>query len=371
MPPALLLSLALFAAAGAPHPDSISSSRIVVSGAEARLDLRCQVISFLEVIDGLDADADGTVSAAEVELQREAIQSYVMEHYVLVTGSDRSFQGGRRLEPYPVSIGHLEETGEQGRGWRGGAIDVGLTFRSGEALRDLQLEVSLFQETSPFHIELAQVIWEDGVTATFSIDASNPIARTDPTGRGAFRAFFGMGWHHILVGWDHLAFLAALVLASRRLGSLLAVVTAFTLSHSITLGLASLGVIDLSRHIDFIEAVIALSIAYVAVDSLAHSTLKRSRWPEAFAFGLVHGLGFASVLSGTLVQESSKAWALFSFNIGVEAGQVVVVLALALLLRFSPGAHDEPEPYLAPRRVRIAGLVAVAALGLFWFFQRL
>ena len=100
--------------------------------------------------------------------------------------------------------------------------------------------------------------------------------------------------------------------------------------------LAALGVVDVSRWSVHVEQAIALSIAYVAADTVFHPGSDRSRWPETFLFGLVHGLGFAGFLAQSLVMERAKGTALFAFNLGVEAGQLVIVILLASALRFWP-----------------------------------
>jgi hypothetical protein len=161
------------------------------------------------------------------------------------------------------------------------------------------------------------------------------------------------------------------VLSARRLRSLLGVVTAFTLAHSVTLALAALKVVDVSGYISLVEAVIALSIAWVAADNVVHPHLRRSRWIEAFIFGLIHGLGFAGFLRQSLVHEQAKGMALFAFNVGVELGQVAVVIAVVAVLRALPRRSDEDDPFLAPPPLRRWGSMAIAALGLYWFFERI
>ena len=99
--------------------------------------------------------------------------------------------------------------------------------------------------------------------------------------------------------------------------------------------------------------------------------LERARWIEAFVFGLIHGLGFVGFLAQSLLNERSKGTALFAFNLGVELGQILVVVLIALLLRLVPRRREENDPFLAPLWLRRAGSVAVAALGFYWFFERI
>ena len=183
-------------------------------------------------------------------------------------------------------------------------------------------------------------------------------------------SFLELGTNHILGGWDHLAFLVVLLVAARGIGSIVAVVTAFTAAHSITLGLAALDVVRLPGRL--VELAIALSIAYVAAENLI---LKRpgARLGAAFGFGLVHGLGFAGFLGDALVFEPLKIAALFGFNVGVELGQLAVVVPLALLLRVLPGDRKSEDPeraWFAPRWLRLGASSVVVLLGLGWFVER-
>lgn len=361
---AVLLALAL---SGAPHPDSLSSSELVIRGRDAELTLRCQVLSLLEVVEGLDADGDGALGAAELAARRADVLGYVAGHYRLRTGSERDLSGGSELAATGLSA---ELAGADASDPRG-EVDVRVRYAAPQEIRDLLIEMRLFLETSPQHFDVATLVWPDGTRETHVLRASSPIVRSDPTGRGAFAAFLALGFRHILGGWDHIAFLVGLLLASWRLRSLLWVVTAFTLAHSVTLALAALDVVDVGRFSGFVEALIALSIAYVAAETLVLPSEQRARWPEAFAFGLVHGLGFAAFLGDALLAERSKLVPLCAFNLGVEAGQVVIVTALAGALALLPRRGSRTEEFLAPAWLRRAGSAVVLVLGLWWFWQRL
>jgi len=176
-----------------------------------------------------------------------------------------------------------------------------------------------------------------------------------------------LGVDHILGGWDHLLFLAALVLATRSVRALLATVTAFTVAHSITLGLAATGHLPAGGR--WVEAVIAASIAWVGLHNVVGRT-PRSTWKEAGGFGLIHGLGFAGFLTGVLARSGradAPLGALFGFNLGVELGQVAVALALAAVLALL----ERALPKVPPRRLVVVGSLGVAAMGCFWTVERL
>jgi hypothetical protein len=178
------------------------------------------------------------------------------------------------------------------------------------------------------------------------------------------RRFLHLGFTHILpAGLDHVLFVLGLTLLSSRLRSLLAQVTAFTLAHTLTLALAVYGVFSLPPRV--VEPLIAASIVYVAVENLFRTEAGWTRLAIVFAFGLLHGLGFAGVLSELGWPQGRKVLALLSFNLGVELGQVAVIAlalaALAVLTRLN-----------VPRRKVERGLSAgIALVALVWTVQRL
>ena len=177
-------------------------------------------------------------------------------------------------------------------------------------------------------------------------------------------SYIALGIEHVLTGYDHILFLLALLLAVGSVTQALAVVTAFTVSHSLTLGLAVLDVAQLPS--TFVECAIAASVAFVAAENLLRARPQaRARW--TFVFGLLHGFGFASCLRDLGIGSGLAAVRpLFGFNVGVELGQLgVVVLVLPLLLA------------LRRRSARYAGRVSLAVssgvllCGVIWLLQRL
>ncbi len=177
------------------------------------------------------------------------------------------------------------------------------------------------------------------------------------------RRYLGLGFTHILpMGLDHILFVLGLFLLSLRLRPLLAQITAFTVAHTLSLALATLGLVHLSPRI--VEPLIAVSIVYVAVENLFARELNKSRVALVFAFGLLHGLGFAGVLSELGLPRSEFVPALLSFNVGVELGQLSVI-ALAFL---AVGAFRSRSWYKV--RVAIPASLAIAAVGLYWAVTR-
>ena len=198
-----------------------------------------------------------------------------------------------------------------------------------------------------------QVTFEEA-SRKVAIDVDRPVA----TG---WLDFIKLGIEHIITGYDHLLFLVALLATAKGAWSVVRIVTAFTLAHSVTLSLAVLGIVTIPGRI--IEPLIAASIVWVALENLLVSEPGRRRWIWAFAFGLVHGFGFASALGELGLQGPAIARALVGFNLGIEIGQllfVAVFLPARMLLTRGRGAQLVP---------RIASVV-VAMIGAYWFVQR-
>ena len=217
------------------------------------------------------------------------------------------------------------------------------------------------------HQTFVNVYEDGGLRQQFVLSADN-ADRTYYTGttQGAIaviRTFVPAGIHHILIGPDHILFLIGLLLLGGGWKALLKIVTAFTLGHSITLSLAALNIVTPPPNI--IEPAIALSIVFVGADNLVRGGGRDVRALIALTFGLVHGFGFANVLREFGLPREALGWSLFSFNVGVEIGQLFIVLlvatALALLRRRSE---------LVGSRVAFAGSLVVVAAGTYWFVQR-
>ncbi len=178
------------------------------------------------------------------------------------------------------------------------------------------------------------------------------------------KRFLFSGIEHIFTGPDHILFIMGLLLLGGSLRRLLLIVTAFTVAHSVTLTLAALGLLDPPAR--WIEPAIALSIVYVGIDNLmVGQTGRDMRSWIAFFFGFVHGFGFAGVLREFGLPRGALGWSLFSFNLGVEVGQVCIVVVTASLLAML----RRRRPDLASR-VAAVGSVVVILAGSYWFIQR-
>jgi hypothetical protein len=178
------------------------------------------------------------------------------------------------------------------------------------------------------------------------------------------RTFVPAGIHHILIGPDHILFLVGLLLLGGGWWSLVRIVTAFTIGHSVTLSLAALGILTPPARI--IDPAIALSIVFVGADNLLVGESGRDVRPWiALAFGFVHGFGFANVLRQFGLPREALGWSLFSFNLGVEIGQLLIVSVIAGVL-----AAVRRRNQAIGHRVAYAGSILVIVAGAYWFVER-
>jgi hydrogenase/urease accessory protein HupE len=187
---------------------------------------------------------------------------------------------------------------------------------------------------------------------------NTPIAKTSTS---TWFSFFKLGMLHILTGYDHLLFLLALLLRKQNFKQYAAIITSFTIAHSITISLAVLGIITLPSR--FVEAVIAFSIVYVALENIFRKEI-RHRWGLTFLFGLIHGLGFANILKEMIIPKSNLAVALVNFNIGIEVVQLALVLLVLPILNYMFKLKSSET-------IIKIGSIIVAALGAFWLIERL
>ena len=208
----------------------------------------------------------------------------------------------------------------------------------------------------------------DGSAQTALLNSNNPqlTILKKPSLPQVIKTYFNLGVKHILFGFDHLLFILGLLLIVKGNWRILKTITAFTVAHSITLALAALGVVHIP--VPPVEALISLSIAFVAYKAVkikSNNLTDTQPWLVAFIFGLLHGLGFAGALSETGLPQGSIASALLFFNIGVEAGQLIFITTVLILLfalhrvflRLPQWSHKIP-PY------------AIGSLAMFWTIER-
>ena len=223
-----------------------------------------------------------------------------------------------------------------------------------------------------FSAAIVKVYWLDGQSRVYALTSAQPEVHLfgsaeDQRGIGELaRAYTVLGVEHILTGYDHLAFVLALLFLVGFNKRLLLTITAFTAAHSLTLAISALGLLTLRP--PPVEATIALSIMLVAGEALHEGQTLSKRWPAvvAFLFGLVHGLGFAGALKEIGLPQQHLAVALLTFNVGVELGQLLVVaIAFAIYQALSR------QPQLGATRARRPALYAIGSVAAYWSIARI
>ena len=346
-----LLSL-LAASAARGHALDVAYLEIEAEGARVRasLDLSIEVAGQL-------AQAGPLSTAAEVQAKGAALARATL-------GSGEVQSSGA-----PCSLGNPQASLE------GSRVRLALQASCPNEVTDLRWTFPFVDGASlDYRVLVKSVI--GGAERNYILEPGASTLRVQGEGRRGFLDFVSMGFHHIgaspaewrdntglhlPAGVDHILFLLALILAGGTVLKTIGTVTGFTAGHSITLGLASFGVVSLPSRLT--ESAIALSIVYVAVEDLIVSE-PRHRWRIATVFGLVHGFGFASALTELHLSRGGLFGALLGFNLGVELGQALIVALLAplvLLLR-----RREWFRRIGSR----ACALGIAAAGSFWFVQR-
>jgi hypothetical protein len=364
------VAVLLSASAAAAHSASDSHLRLRVDGAslQARWDI---ALRDLEQAIGLDADGDGAITWGEVRRRQDAIAAYALAR-LQIAGDEGSCHHG----PAALRIARHSD---------GGYAALAFAVACPRPPRRLRLRYGLFFDFDPQHRGLVRIEPLAGtaaaptLAATALFTADRPAQDVPLDGGGAWAslvAFWRNGVWHIWSGYDHMLFLLALLLPAvlrRRDGvwqpiglraactNTLKVVTAFTVAHSITLSLAAAGLVQVPSRL--VEAGIAASVVIAALNN-AYPLFAESRWLVGFAFGLLHGFGFASVLAAPDLPLRSLTTALGGFNAGVESGQ------LALVAGFLPLAYLARRSWLYQRLTLIGGSALIAVVAGIWLVER-
>lgn len=351
----LTACLALLAAPAFAHKasDSYLTLRVEGRSVHGQWDI---ALRDLELAVGLDTNGDGAITWGELRQRHSEIARYALGRLKLAT------DGGA----CPATA--LEQLVDD---HSDGAYTV-LRFDAvcPYAIGKLELDYRLLFDIDADHRGLLRVE-RGGATRTAIASPDRPALVFEAGDAGALTTiiqYVREGVWHIWIGLDHVLFLLALLLPAvlaptlrAALLDVLKVVTAFTVAHSITLTLAALGLVTLPSRV--VESAIALSVVLVALNNVV-PVMRESRWTAAFAFGLLHGFGFAGALADLGLPRATFAWALFSFNIGVELGQLAIVAV------FLPLAWWLRGTWLYRRVVLLGGSLAVAAIAAIWLTER-
>lgn len=367
----LALALTLLQAPAHAHKpsDSYLTLNVADSGVSGRWDI---ALRDLDVAIGLDADGDGAITWGEVRQRHTDIAAYATAR--LAVAAD-----GR---PCTLAVGtqQIDEHTD-------GAYSVlPLKLACAGAPRTLTLNYTLFADLDPQHRGLLN-LQAQGVAKTAILGPQAPsqsFVLSEASAWTQFVDYLRDGVWHIWIGFDHILFLLSLLLpavgiwpllhAPRRHGAwqpvdrfgqaiwdVLRIVTAFTVAHSITLTLATLGVLALPSRL--VESAIAASVVLAALNNI-WPVFHGRRWIVAFLFGLVHGFGFASVLADLGLPQGTLVLALLGFNVGVEAGQLAIVAV------FLPLAFALRRSWLYRRGVLLGGSCVIAAIAAAWMVER-
>lgn len=359
----IFLAVALPTQATAHKPsDSYLTLTVTDDRVEGRWDI---ALRDLDHAIGLDRDGDGALTWGEVKDRHRNIASYALARLAITTPS-----GACTIQAKP----QLFETHSDG-----GYTVLPFGADCPGSRDDLSLRYRLFFDLDPLHRGLLQ-IRKNGAVATAVLSPDAPVFRWHGTEKGwlgNFVSFIREGVWHILIGFDHILFLTCLLLpaglrresgAWRRVadwrdaaGPVFRTVTAFTIAHSITLAVAALGLVVLPSWL--VESVIAGSIIVAALNNIWPVVMRRL-WILAFAFGLIHGFGFASVLADLGLPQTALVASLLGFNLGVEIGQLAIV-AITL-----PPIYALRHLGLYPRLILPAGSTITAIVAAVWLVER-
>lgn len=366
-PRAALLALLICLLAPAAQAHKPSDSYLTVRADGATLTGQWDIaLRDLEYAIGLDSNGDGEITWGELRAKHSEIAAYALARLAL------------RADGRPCALSIAEHLVDE---HSDGAYAV-LRF-SGQCAAatygEIEVEYSLLFDLDPTHRGLLRIEHAGGATAGV-LGPERPRLSVPVEGGSRLAQFFDYcreGVWHIWIGFDHVLFLLSLLLpavlaAGGRTWRPLAgfapafwdvfkVVTSFTVAHSITLSVAALGVIQLPSRL--VESAIALSVVLAALNNL-RPVVFGGRWVVAFAFGLVHGFGFASVLMDLGLPKNALLVALVGFNVGVEAGQLVIVSA------FLPLAYAVRGTWFYRRVVLAGGSAAIVLVAGIWLVER-
>jgi HupE / UreJ protein len=350
---ALLLGLALSFALATPsqaHWADLAVADIQIGARSVDINLTIPT----GLVDRFDDNKDRKLSDLEITKYQNELQQFLNEKIQLTTAGQKHgisilrSTGAKTLSPNLIATPDTHSS-------------LLLQYQWSEPLNRLQMHYDLFIPGVNTARCLAQVFRNGAIdNIVFTPTAKNAALIDAPIGQ-QITSFTGLGIEHIFTGYDHILFLISLLMLGGELGYLLKVVTAFSLSHSITLTLAVLNIVSMPSR--WVEILIALSIAYIAAENLWRKSPNQARWQLAFGFGLIHGLGFSAALQELELPLNNLVTSLASFSVGIEIGQMSIVLLTYLCLSYLRKFSWD----LTVRRLISGGVIVMSAI---WFWER-
>ena len=335
------------------HNAGVSTSALTIRGRTVNVEINALGLDYEKAAGVRLIEAgSGVVNPVALAVMAPSVLAYVGDHVAVFTGGQpcsRTTATARSADTHVM-------------------VTMAWTCPAGDD--DLRYRVTLFQDVDPTARHVAVIDTEHG-EREFVLDRTAPEINLSGAGSSTLQLvgrFIRAGIEHIFLGYDHIAFLLAVILWGRSLWPLVKVVTAFTLAHSITLCLAVLDIVRVPSSV--VEPLIAATIVFVAAENFFVHDI-RKRWRATFVLGLVHGFGFAGALREYGLPTDAVAPALAAFNIGVEIGQIAIVsLAFPLLLLL-----DLIDGGTAKRKGRNPIVVytcsgVILAFGLYWLVER-
>jgi HupE / UreJ protein len=343
----IVLSLALPSQA---HWADLAVADIQVS--QQNVDINLTIPTGL--VEKFDDDRNQQLSAPEITKHQSELQEFFNEKNRLTSSNNKS-------DTLTVQAGIAKNTSSNLIASPDTHSNLLLQYKWVAPIEQLQMHYELFIPGVATARCLTQVRYKDQVNnVVFTPDSQNAALINAPLLQ-QITSFIGLGIEHIWTGYDHILFLISLLMLGGELPYLLKIVTAFSISHFFTLSLAALNIVSLPSR--WVEIAIALSIAFIAAENLWRKEPVKDRWRLTFAFGLIHGLGFSSVLKELDLPQSNLFTSLLSFGLGIELGQFAIVIGVFFLLSLLRKLPWD----LAIRRIISGGVIAMS---LIWFWER-
>jgi hypothetical protein len=301
-----------------------------------------------------DDDKNNQLSASEITKHQKDLQTFFNEKVQLTVAREKSETltvKSTVANKLPSNLIATPDTHS----------NLILQYQWAQPIEQLQLHYDLFVPGVNTARCLAQIVKGDRLDNLVLTPTSKNVALIDAPILQQITSFISLGVEHIWTGYDHILFLISLLMLGGQLSYLIKVVSAFSLSHSITLSLAVLNIVSVPSR--WVEIIIALSIAYIAAENLWKKEPDLGRWKLAFGFGLIHGLGFSSALQELELPKNNLLVSLFSFSAGIEMGQIAIVLLTYVCL-----SYLRKLPWdLTIRRLISGGVIVMSAI---WFWER-